>query len=103
MTKTLFEDVVKQLYDRNFVVVASVCDLGLSNQKFLREMGVYENDDDLCFVTHPSNDALKIFFLADCPHMLKLFRNHMIDQGITLNGYRVLPEIWTTVINLIKR
>jgi hypothetical protein len=101
MTKSLYEEVVKKLYERSFTVVATVCDLGATNRTFLRDMGVYGTDN--CSVTHPSDSSLKIFFLADCPHMLKLFRNHIVEQGFRLDGKSVSPEILRQVIRLIKR
>jgi len=101
MTKNIFESVAKKLYEIGFTVVASVCDLGSTNQTFLTQMGVYGTG--ICSSPHPSNSDLQIFFFADCPHLLKLFRNHFIGAGFRLNGARFGPEILTTTINIIKR
>lgn len=35
----------------------------------------------------------KIFVLADVPHMIKLLRNHFIDQGFYIDGKRVDKSI----------
>jgi hypothetical protein len=105
MTRDIFEKICKRLYEIGFIVVGAVCDLGLTNQEFLKEMDVFDSDkeDPKCSIPHPSDNNLKIFFFADAPHMLKLFRNHLIDTGFTLHGIRVLPSILATTIDLIKR
>lgn len=35
----------------------------------------------------------KIFSFADVPHLIKLLRNHFIDEGFTINGKNVQKDI----------
>jgi len=101
MHKERFVEIVRQLYDVGFTVVASVCDLSFSNQTFLKSMGVFNTNASSC--PHPSDNTKKNFFFADAPHMLKLFRNHLIDgSGYLINGRRVGIDIMKTTIKLIK-
>ena len=38
---------------------------------------------------------------ADTPHLLKLLRNHLLDQGITLpDGTKVDKDLFTQVLKL---
>lgn len=101
MTPDLFEKIVERLYQVGFIVVASVCDLGPSNQGFLSEMGVYKSQESS--VAHPCDPELKIHFFADVPHLLKLFRNHIIDQGIFYGGDFFGADLLRTTINLVNR
>lgn len=101
MTKDLFMNITKKLYEIGFIVVSSVSDLGPSNQSFLRELGVY--DTEQCSVPHPSNEELQIHFFADVPHMLKLLRNHLLDQGLRYNGASFGYDLLKTTIDYIRR
>lgn len=101
MTKEIFMNVTKKLYDIGFIVVSSVSDLGPSNQSFLGELGVY--DTEQCSVPHPSNEELQIHFFADVPHMLKLFRNHLIDQGIRYSEASFGYDLLKTTIDYVRR
>lgn len=101
MTPALYDKIVEHLYQIGFIVVATVCDLGPSNQGFLSELGVYRSD--VSYVEHPCDKELKIHFFADVPHMLKLLRNHIIDKGINYGGDNFGAEILRTTINLVNR
>jgi hypothetical protein len=101
MDKELFLTLVEELYKVGFIVCASVCDLGFTNQAFLSEMGVLDSEETFCL--HPSDETIKIFFFADPPHMLKLFRNHLIDAGYLYKGQRITPEMIRTVIQMVHR
>ncbi|CAL1681191.1 unnamed protein product [Lasius platythorax] len=77
------QDVTK---DSDYRVIAVTCDLGPSNQKLLKALGIGVQEHEKCYFQHPSNDALKVFVFADSPHLIKLARNHYIDQGFNYNG-----------------
>ncbi|KMQ83324.1 transposase, partial [Lasius niger] len=72
--------------DSDYRVIAVTCDLGPSNQKLLKALGIGVQEHEKCYFQHPSNDALKVFVFADPPHLIKLVRNHYIDQGFNYNG-----------------
>lgn len=69
--------------------------MGPTNMKLWRDLniGIDSNSrnkntittEKQCFITHPSDNSLKIFFYADVPHLLKLGRNNLLDSGFCLN------------------
>lgn len=86
VTKDILMEVIRHLYDSDYRVIAITCDLGPSNQKLLKELGIGIQEHEKCYFQHPSNDALNVFIFADPPHLIKLARNHYIDQGFNYNG-----------------
>ena len=73
LTEQILEDIIGQLWDNGYIVIAVVSNLGGGNPQAFKDYGIGE---DKCFFTHPRNPHLKIFVFADPPHLLKLFRNH---------------------------
>jgi hypothetical protein len=69
--------------------------MGPTNCKLWKELNIgidnihHSNKNDICdisnkkkcFIQHPVDDSLKIFFYADVPHLLKLVRNNLFDYG----------------------
>ncbi|XP_011703726.1 PREDICTED: uncharacterized protein LOC105459423, partial [Wasmannia auropunctata] len=76
----------RQLKLQSYTVVAITCDLGPSNRKLLKELGIGIEEHEKCYFQHPSNDALNVFVFADPPHLIKLAHNHYIDKGFNYNG-----------------
>jgi Transposase protein len=81
MTKKLLFEILTAIHEAGFHVRVIVCDLGLDNQKLLRELKV---DEKKPFFEHPVTKK-KIYVWADPPHCEKLLRNHLIDTGIELD------------------
>jgi hypothetical protein len=52
------------------------------------------------FFPHPEDDASKIFVFADAPHLLKLFRNHLLDQGFSIDGAVVDKSCFEQLISI---
>ena len=71
-----------------------VFDLG--NVGLLNELGV---TPERPFFINPFDPTRPIFVNPDAPHMLKLLRNHLLDQGFTFDGFTItrndLEEILT--------
>lgn len=84
MTKKILFGIIADLHDANYKVVSIVSDMGIGNQKLWSELNVAYNKN--CFFKHPVNDDEKVFVFADVPHLLKLVRNHFLDQGFTIDG-----------------
>lgn len=80
ITKNILDDVISQLYSASFTVVALTTDLGGGNQSFLKELDIHTEN---VMFPHPVTSA-PIYYFADPPHLLKLIRNHFLDQGFTL-------------------
>lgn len=49
-------------------------------------MNIGTGKDEHCYFEHPSNDQYRIYVFSDAPHMIKLARNHFVDQGFLYNG-----------------
>jgi hypothetical protein len=61
-----------------------VFDLG--NVGLLNELGVTPEKP---FFINPFDPTRKIYVNPDAPHMLKLLRNHLLDQGFILEGFTI--------------
>lgn len=79
-SKELITYVLNMLETYNLIPVAVVSDMGPDNQAMWKSLGVtYENP----MILSPAQR--NVFVFADMPHMIKLCRNHFIDNGITIN------------------
>ena len=89
MTFNILKTAIAKVQKAGFEVCGVVGDMGGSNQGFLRSMNVsYENP----FISNPCNNEKRIHFFADMPHLIKLLRNHLLDQGIYLSENRVIDK-----------
>lgn len=81
------------------IVEAITCDMGPTNMKLWNELNIgidisnySENIKDKkdigkqCFIVHPADNTLKVFFFADVPHLEKLARNNFFDSGFRIKG-----------------
>lgn len=72
------------------------CDLGGSNRKFLNEMGILLGKIS---IPNPCDENRNIWAFSDEPHMLKLLRNHLLDEGFILqNGQFLTRNIFESLI-----
>lgn len=73
-----------------------VSDLGTSNQGAHKELKIsYEQP----WFKNPANEH-KIYVFADVPHLVKLIRNHFVDDGYTINGKNIVKKIVEDVIDV---
>ncbi len=77
MTKKLLLEIVLAVEEHNAIVRGAAGDLG--NQKVISELGLTE---DQPWFLSPLDETRKIYFFPDAPHLLKLLRNHLLDQGL---------------------
>ncbi|CAB3379322.1 Hypothetical predicted protein [Cloeon dipterum] len=73
---------IEKLHEVGFTAASITSDLGPKNQKLYRLLNVTKERP---FFLSPC-DGKKVFVFADPPHMLKLCRNHLIDQQLVLNS-----------------
>lgn len=80
MTKDILFNIIAEVHNAGFEVVALVSDMGPTN------VGLWKN-----LVIKPSTSWLenpitnkRVHVFADVPHLLKLARNHFIDKGFDL-------------------
>ncbi|KAJ8867832.1 hypothetical protein PR048_031637 [Dryococelus australis] len=82
MTSELLKNIIIQVEARGITtVVAVTCDMGGKNLKVWKELCV---NTDKPYFAYPVCGDRKIWVFYDIPHLLKLFRNHFIDDSITL-------------------
>ncbi len=72
-------NISKKLKNIGVNIVGIVSDMGPKNVKLWRELGV---DREKPYFELPGGESVSVF--ADVPHLLKLLRNHFIDQGYIL-------------------
>lgn len=86
MTHDILLDIIRQLYDAGYIVVATVCDMGPKNKEIFHALGCDLDTPENCFFEHPCDPNLLIHTFLDAPHLLKLLRNHFIDYGYKIDG-----------------
>lgn len=79
MEKATLLLIIEELYKIGFTVVAAVSDLGTENQQLWKSMAITMEN---VFFKHPSNQNNIIFVFSDVPHLIKLLRNHFLDDGL---------------------
>lgn len=83
MTKDILFDIIVQVEEAGFLVVAMVSDMGPANVKLWRSLSVDINNTSFL---NPACGDRDIFVFADAPHLIKLIRNNFLDSGIRLDG-----------------
>lgn len=76
MTKDLLYQIIDQLYNVGFNVIAIVSDMGSSNIGLWKTLNISINNTSFKHQITNQN----IFVFADVPHLLKLARNHLVDK-----------------------
>lgn len=85
LSKNTVMEIISKLYRIDYKVVALVSDLGPGNRKLWTELGI-GIPPLRTFFQHPQHEDSSIFVFADAPHLIKLGRNHFIDQGFNWEG-----------------
>jgi len=80
MTNTLLIAIITSLHDAGFEVKAAVSDMAPCNEGLWSNLGI---TSDITSFEHPITKS-SIHVFADAPHLLKLARNHYLDQGFVL-------------------
>jgi len=76
MKPELLFKIIHQLYDVGYNVISIVNDMGATNMGLWRDLNI--SISNVSFL-HPVTSK-NIYVFADVPHLLKLARNHFIDQ-----------------------
>ena len=77
MDKELIEECIIKMEAKGFKIHGIIFDLG--NPRLLKQLHFYDLDH-FCF-DNPADASRKVHLFPDAPHMLKLARNHLFDQG----------------------
>ena len=98
----MINQLISDLYDNGFIVVALTCDFGSTNQGVFTKLNVGARSNRKCYFPHLKNSNYKVFAFADIPHLLKLLRNHFIDSGFEINGRYITKDCIEDIIKLNK-
>uniref|UniRef100_T1GGK3 Transposable element P transposase n=1 Tax=Megaselia scalaris TaxID=36166 RepID=T1GGK3_MEGSC len=95
LTIELIFDLMKELHNIDFEVRALNFDLGPKNRSIISSLGpVFINPFD----------NQRTFVFADSPHLVKLMRNHVVDNGIvTKEGHLVDKQPLVKLMELTKK
>ncbi len=86
VTKDILFTLMNKLDDIGFQVEAVINDMGSKNLGLWRELGVTVG------TSHFDFKGRQVQTLADVPHLLKLLRNHLLDQGFFLQSGCILRK-----------
>lgn len=88
MTDEILTNIIGELYNVGYTVVACVCDCGGGNMGLWKKLNI--NIDNTAF-SHP-NTGDPIFMFADAPYLLKLIRNWLIDAGFIMGDGNIVTK-----------
>lgn len=97
MTEEVLNTIIMSLYEIGFTVVATVCDLGVGNQVLWKKMEV---NNDKPYFTHPSDSTKTVFSFSDAPHLVKLLRNHYVDDGFIYKNTKITKNILVELLHI---
>ena len=98
-TKEKFLELLIKIQKCGFLRIGVVCGFGSDNRKLLKDLGISYLNPALEH-KHLENP---LFFFADIPHMFKLLRNHLLDNGFFVNNsYNVTKDILNSILQLDK-
>lgn len=81
MDKKLLDNIIMNLYESGFTVVATTSNLGSSNSTVKNYLKIGTEENQQCYFEHPSDNKLLIHVFADVPHLIKLARSHFLDSS----------------------
>ncbi|XP_039300398.1 uncharacterized protein LOC120355776 [Nilaparvata lugens] len=98
ITVDIFFQAIRLVEESGFRCRGFVSDMGGSNRKLVSDLGISQTKPS---VDNPCCDDRAIWAFSDVPHVLKLIRNHLLDQGFELpGGIMVTKDI---LFDLIKQ
>ncbi|XP_071574859.1 uncharacterized protein [Temnothorax nylanderi] len=102
MTKDNILHIISRLYNVGYTVVAMTCDMGPTNMALWLDLGIGIAPKKYYF-QHPINENYKIYVFADMPHLLKLARNHFLDNGFSVGKHRVDKKCIERILSINSR
>lgn len=99
MTSDILRNIISELYKVGYTVVACVSDSAAENCGLWNKLGVSMEHP---YFPHPCSTE-KIVCFPDVPHLLKLFRNWLLDTGFVLpDGSIVTRSSLYKLLDVIK-
>ncbi len=84
LTKELLWEILGKLDGIGFSVESVTSDMGPKNMSLWRDLNIHPGNTNFLF------NGRQLNVLADVPHLLKLLRNHLLDQGFILKSGEVI-------------
>ena len=79
MDQKTFLDIIARLYQINFVVHYTVCDMSTKNTALISKKN-FDISPRKPYLIHPENENLNVYFSFDIIHCLKNLTNHVRDD-----------------------
>lgn len=89
MEKVILFDIISRLEKIGINVVAVVSDMGGKNSVIHKQLDISYTQSSFI---NPVDPSRKIWVFADVPHLLKLLRNHFIDEGFLLPSGNIVNK-----------
>lgn len=96
MTKEKLFEIIRFVEEAGFPVVGMVCDLGGGNRGL--HTGLSISTTQTWFLNPANNNKIHVF--ADTPHLIKLLRNHFVDEGFYLHGVELQKNLIEQLIKI---
>ncbi|CAL8104550.1 unnamed protein product [Orchesella dallaii] len=97
MTTEILESIIIALESAGFPDVSMTSDLGGENRSIWRKYWIGLKKS---WFINPCDKSRRIYIFADIPHMLKLIRNHLLDDGfVTNNGTVIDRRVFQSLVN----
>jgi hypothetical protein len=98
MTKEILETIISKVENIGFRVTSATSDMGPTNVAVANSLKI---TPDKPYFPHPCRKGEKIWWFYDIPHLLKLIRNHFIDDGFVLPSGKIISK--NDMINLLSQ
>lgn len=79
MTKELLFQIIEQLHNVGFNVISIISDMGSTNMRLWNSLNISVDNTINTSFEHPISKN-QVYVFADVPHLLKLTRNHLLDN-----------------------
>jgi hypothetical protein len=91
MTKALLFDIIDNVEKSGVKICIIISDMGPSNLSLWKELDV-TMDKPFFMYLDSSGNSRQVFVIPDIPHLLKLLRNHILDDGLKLPGGTIIDK-----------
>ena len=89
MSKSVLDEILIELHNSGHIVVAMTSDTGGSNVDLWKELNF---TPDASWFDHPITKE-PIVYSPDVPHLLKLLRNWLLDNGFELQDGKIVHKL----------
>jgi hypothetical protein len=99
ISSTILKEIITELENAGFPVIATVSDMGLNNMKLWKDCGICSENT---FIVNPANSKHNVYFFADTPHLLKFVRNNFIAHCLIYNDVIINKQPVIELLSCLK-